>query len=60
MSLAEAGNGINGKCMYFNKFEEDKLDEVCKKTIQSICPGTKQALEFNLLLPAVGVLIFFP
>ena len=45
--------------MYFNKFEEDKLDEVCKKTIQSICPGTKQALEFNLLLRAVGVLIFF-
>lgn len=46
--------------MYFNKSKEDKLDEVCKKTIQSVCPGTKQVLEFNLLLPAVGVLIFFP
>lgn len=31
MSLAGAGNDIDWECVYFDKFEDDKLDKACKR-----------------------------
>lgn len=35
-------NDTDGECVYFTKFEEDKLDKACKKHIQIICLCMKQ------------------